>query len=250
MSGRMGEEAVGEVIEASTTEFVAESRELHAPPPFGSFVKVPWNGEENLQGLSAIQLQPSASEEDPFDSFRQSAGSFGSSYRDVVEGQEPDETHPGLAPAIYAVVHQATTGPADSGRRLRAYWKDEEQLNEEQPELSEWLLVTNFSAIVIGYSANGKVRQFVPPQPPKLHLPVNPCTADEIRLITRRMDFLRTLSNFTTAPSEEVVAACIREANAARGGDFEFLVAAGKELANLFKDDYDRLQAIMRRVML
>ena len=246
----MGEEAIGEVIEASTAEFAAESRELHAPPAFGSFVKVLWDGEENPQGLSAIQLQPGSSEEDPFDSFRRGAGSFVVSYQDIIEGGEPDETHPGLSPAIYAVVHQATTGPADSGRRLRAYWKDEKQLSEEQPELSEWLLVTSFSAIVIGYSANGRVRQFVPPRPPKLHLPVHPCTPEEIRLITRRMDFLRTLSNFRTASSEEVVAACIREANAARGGDFEFLVAAGKELANLFKDDYDRLQAIMRRVAL
>jgi len=243
----MGEEAIGEVIEGSTTEFVAESRELHSPPPFGSFVKVPWSGEENFQHeLSPIKA--TSSEDDPFDSFRQSTGSFGSSYRSIVEGEEPDEILPGLSPAIYAVVHQATTAPADSGRRLRAYWKDEKQLSEEQPELSEWLLVTDFRAIIIGYSANGKIRQFLPPQPPKIHSFAYPCMPEEIRLITRRMDFLRTLSNFRNAPSEEVVAACIREANAARGGDFEFLVAAGKELANLLKDDYDRLQAIMRRV--
>jgi hypothetical protein len=30
----------------------------------------------------------------------------------------------------------------------------------------------------------------------------------------------------------------------------DFLVAAGKELANLMRDDYDRLQAIMRRAAL
>ncbi|MCL4459615.1 MAG: hypothetical protein M1136_02165 [Chloroflexi bacterium] len=33
-------ERIGEVIEASTTEFVAQSYELHQPPPFGSFVRV------------------------------------------------------------------------------------------------------------------------------------------------------------------------------------------------------------------
>jgi len=32
---------IGEVVESSTAEFVAESRVLHCAPPFGSFVKVP-----------------------------------------------------------------------------------------------------------------------------------------------------------------------------------------------------------------
>jgi hypothetical protein len=232
-------EIIGEVTESSTMEFVSESRELHSPPPFGSFVKVSWNGQ------APPEVSVPSDDEDPFmDSFRRVEGSFGPAYRSAVEG----EPVPGLSPAIYAVVHQATTSPVDSGRRPRAYWKDEDQLNEEQPELSEWMLVTDFHAIIIGYSANGLIYQFLPPQPPKIHTFVHQCTPDEIRAITSKMDFLRTLANSRSAPSEEVVAACIREANAARGGDFEFLVEAGKELASLLKDDYDRLQAIMRRV--
>lgn len=239
---------IGEVIEASTTEFAAESRQLHSPSPFGSFVKVLWHGEENLPQAPVIGSESAADEGDPFmDSFRQKEGSFGPEYRSALDG-ESAEPVPDLSPAIYAVVHQATTTSVDTGRRLRAYWKDEEQLKQEQPELSEWLLVTNFRAIIVGYSANGLIRQFLPPQPPNLLTPVHPCTPDEIHLITRRLDFLRTLTNFQNAPTEEVVAACIREASNARGGNPEFLVAAGKELANLLRDDYDRLQAIMRRV--
>lgn len=241
-------EIIGEVIEASTTEIVAESKELHSPPPFGSFVKVTWSGEHGGAEPGASSDAPEGGEDDPFaDTLREKAGGFSPEYRRIVEG-EPAEVSAGLPPAIYAVVHQATTNPVDPGRRVRAFWKDEQQLNEEQPELSEWLLVTDFRAVTIGYSANGWVRQFLPPQPPKIHSFVNPCTPEEIRLITSQMDFLRTLANFRNTPTEEVVAACIREANNARGGDFEFLVAAGKELANLLRDDYDRLQAIMRRI--
>lgn len=195
---------IGEIIEASTTEFVAESRELHSPPPFGSFVKVAWNGPQS---------------DDPFE----------------------------LQSAIYAVVHNASTAPVDTGRRLRAFWKDEQELKEEQPELDEWMLVTNFRAVIIGYCANGQVCQILPPKPPKLLTRVYPCEPGEIKRVTEQKHFLRTLLLFPSAPTEEVVAAAIRTAWKICNQD-SFLVDAGKELANLLKDDYDRLQAIMRRI--
>ena len=56
------------------------------------------------------------------------------------------------------------------------------------------------------------------------------------------------MATFRNAPTEEVVAACIRQAAGCYEPKEPFLVAAGKELASLLKDDYDRLQAIMRRV--
>jgi hypothetical protein len=233
-------EMIGEVIESSTQEFVAESKELHSPPPFGSFVRV---------GVSGADASlPLAQDEDPFDSFRSAAGSFNSGYHSTVSGEASEGDQPNAGPATYAIVYQATTTPVDTGRKLRAYWKDEEQLREEQPELSEWLLVTNFRAVIIGHCTNGMMCQFLPPQPPKLLTRVHICRPDEIRRLTSRMDFLRTLTNFRNAPTEEVIAACIREAYIAHDQNFDFLVAAGKELAGLLKDDYDRLQAIMRRV--
>ncbi|MHB0912017.1 MAG: hypothetical protein ACYC2Y_01050 [Armatimonadota bacterium] len=207
-------DVIGEIIEASTTEFAAESRELHSPPAFGSFVRVDLPGDA-----------PTPPEEDPFEARRAAA---------IGRGE-----------AIYAVVHHAATSPVDTSRRPRAYWKDEEQLAAEQPELAEWLLVTEFRAIIIGYSASGSIMQFLPPRPPRIHCQVHPCSADEVRRITERMDFLRTLSGAKSA--DEVIAACIREGHRAHGG-MEFLVAAGKELASIMKDDYDRLQSIMRRV--
>jgi hypothetical protein len=245
---------IGEIVEASTTEFLAEAKELHSPPSFGSFVKVPLSTEEipNYSNILALTDTVTESEdpfEDPADKFRQMAGSFGSEYHSLISGQSSIDASTGLAPAIYSVVYQASTGPSDPTKRERAYWKDEHRLREEQPEISEWLLVTNFKAIVIGFSLSGRIRQFLPPKPPRLHSFVYPCTNEEIVQITRRMDFLRTLVNSHIPSLEEVLAACIREACVAHGSDPQFLVIAGKELANLFKNDYDRLQAIIRRVM-
>ena len=236
------QEYIGEIIEASTSEFVAESCKLHSPPRFGSFVKTPFTHESGDEAPGTITTD----EDDPF-SFKSDGGSFSAEYEAAMSGK-PIERVSGLRPAIYGVVHSASTVSTESGRRPRAYWKDEEQLTREQPELGGWLLLTDFRAIIVGYGHNGSIRQYLPPQPPKMHTFVYPCTSEEIRLLTSRMDFLRTLADFHNAPADEVVAACVREAAAAYEDDIEFLVRTGKELANLLKDDYDRLRAIMRRV--
>lgn len=245
---------IGEIIEASTTEFLAEARELYSPPSLGSFVKVPWSGEESwLQDLPWGANPTNTELDDPFrdpeDRFRQMEGSFGPTYHTFMSDETVQQYSEDLQPAVYGVVYYASTGSSDSSKRLRAYWKDEQRLREEQPEISEWLLVTEFRAIVIGFSVAGRIRQFLPPKPPRLHAFVYPCTTGEIELITRCTDFLRTLANFHMVSSEEVIAACVREAYFAQSHNADFLVTAGKELAKIFRNDYDRFQAIIRRMV-
>lgn len=157
--------------------------------------------------------------------------------------------HATLSPAIFAVVYSASTTSTETGKQARAYWKGEDELAREQPQLAEWLLMTKFQAAIIGYADGNSIRQYLPPVPPKIHTQVFECSSEEIACLTDRMDFLRTLVSFHNAPSDEVVAACIRESSAARRGDSEFLIAAGKELANLLRDDYERLHAIVRRIV-
>lgn len=241
-------DVIGEVIEGSTTDFLAESRILHSPPPFGSFVKVQYAGVPIPIPAPAPVAQNLPVDDDPFESFRSAAGSFGKDYRTMVQNA-PDITHSETSiPAIYGIVFQAATVPVDPSKKLRAFWKTEEELENDHPEISEWMLVTRFQVIIVAHSLDGYIHQFLPPLPPKVLNCVSPCSDSEILQLTSRMDFLRTLSNSRNAPTDEVIAACIREADRARGGDFDFLVAAGKELAAILKDDYDRLQSIMRRV--
>jgi hypothetical protein len=54
-------EKIGEVVEATTAEFTAQSYELHQAPPFGSLVKA-WEGEMAIYGVvchsSTASIEP------------------------------------------------------------------------------------------------------------------------------------------------------------------------------------------------
>lgn len=184
---------VGEVIESSTMDFIAESRVLHGAPPFGAYVKV--------------------------DSY----------------------------PMIYAITYNVSTQSIEPNRRPTAYGKTEEELRLEQPQIFE-LLRTEFHSLIIGYRDEFGVYQCLPPHPPKIHSFVHFCSAAEIAEFTSNSHFLRPIFTQARVPSDELTIAAIRNAYRARGENGEYLVRAGKEVARLLKDDYDRLHSILERI--
>ena len=197
---------LGEIIEASSTTFTARCRELNAPPAFGSFVRV---GE-------GIELP-----DDPFEK-------------------------PGFADgAIYAVVTHAQTAGIDSNRKAVAYGKNMEELRREQPQIFE-LLATDFSCLTLGHSDKGVIRNWLPPYPPVIHSRVFSCTSEEICGLTDKLDYMRTiLNNPGLVTSEELLAAVLRLTVQSHAKDPEYVVRAGKQLAMLLWDDYDRLHTIL-----
>jgi hypothetical protein len=148
---------------------------------------------------------------------------------------------------ILAVVYEISSGSIDSVHRPTAMNLSRVELRNQQPQIFD-LLKTDFSAIVIGYLQNDKIYQFIPPHPPQIHDFVYSCNSREVQQITQKMEFLRTLLNFGTGLSEELVAASIRFAYLSRGRDRDFLIEVGRELSNLLKDNFDKLSAILRRI--
>ena len=125
------------------------------------------------------------------------------------------------------------------------------EIYQEHPDLAE-VLQTEFSAITVGFVENDRVYQYLPPQPPPVHYSVYECAGEELARFTKEFDFFRTLLFAYQMPSDEMLAAAIRAASRARaglpGGERAYLVQAGREVASLLKDDYDRLTAILRRI--
>jgi hypothetical protein len=208
---------IAEVIETATTEFLAQCLEpedlnFAIMPPFGSWVK-------------AI---------------------------DEESGNQ-----------IYAIVYHATTSPIDSVHRARALGLSLQDLREQQPQIFA-MLKTEFRAAIVGFQppsqrngssrpsqdSSGTIYQHLPPRPPQIHQAVYYCEPEEVLRFSDQLDFLRTLLQVSNAPVDGLTAAAIREIYRLRQADRTWLVAAGRSLSLLLKDDYDRLRIILSQIHL
>jgi hypothetical protein len=150
-------------------------------------------------------------------------------------------------PVIYGLVYNVSTHSMEPNRRATAYGTTEYELRMEQPQIFE-LLKTEFEAATIGYLAEEGIRQVLPPQPPRIHSFVYPCTEAEVKALTGNGDFLRSLLSSPGIPADDLIIAAVRNAWRTRSYDMPYLVSLGKDLCRLVKDDYDRLSLLMRRI--
>jgi len=151
---------------------------------------------------------------------------------------------------MFGVVYNAATSSIDPGRRPIARGKDE--LNEDEiyrssPQLLK-LLRSEFNVLVVGYSRNEKVYQYLPPLPARIHSFVHVCSEEEVKQFSRSFDFLNILLTARMdIPPAELISACLRQMGQVYGAErHSFLVSAGKELAALLCDDYTQLKAILK----
>lgn len=157
--------------------------------------------------------------------------------------------------AVYGLTYDIRTGSKEPGGRAlvrgRTYTGRElfdAEIYQEHPDLAE-VLQTEFSALTVGFTEGRRVFQYLPPHPPPVHYSVYACSEPELQLFTESYDFFRTVLFASHIPNDELLAAVIRQAAQARGSQQrEYLVQAGREVASLLKDDYDRLTALLRRI--
>lgn len=156
------------------------------------------------------------------------------------------------APAgpIFGLVFDVQTGGLEAGAqavmRGRRGVRDE-AIFQENPDLRA-VLRTSFSALIVGFQEAGRIRQYLPPHPPRLHWSVYTCTTEQTAAFGEQLDYLQTVLGAADAPADELAAAQLRLARTARAAEVSFETRAGRELARLLKRDYDRLSAILRRL--
>jgi len=156
--------------------------------------------------------------------------------------------------AIYGLVYEIRTGSKEPGGRAvvrgRTYSGRElydEEIYAENPDLAE-VLQTEFAALTVGFLEGGQIYQYLPSQPPPVHYSVYACAPAELIAFSECSDCFRAALFAPQLPSDELLAAMIRAAARARPDGRDYLVRAGRELASLLKDDYDRLTALLRRI--
>ncbi|MEL4894727.1 HAS-barrel domain-containing protein [Crocosphaera sp. Alani8] len=205
---------IAEVIETSTTQFLAqclEPEDLSFPvmPPFGSWLKS--LDEESGNKIIAVVTYATTT---PIDSVHR-ARALGLSLTELREQQ----------PQIFAM--------------LKTEFK---------------ATIVGFESYQNAENGNGhnlgKVYQYLPPRPPQIHQAVYRCEVAEIINFSEQVEFLRILMQVRDAPVDALMAAAIRDIYLLRKGDKDWLVKVGRTLSILLRDDYDRLQYIFSQVTL
>jgi hypothetical protein len=112
------------------------------------------------------------------------------------------------------------------------------------------MVPVEISVVNIGYRADGQSYHNLPPRPPMSLDPVYLCDADTVREFTENADFFRLLLNTAQVPTEELLAAGIKHAAAARPfrDQRDFLIRCGRRLATLLSHDLPRLNHLLRLI--
>ena len=148
----------------------------------------------------------------------------------------------------YGVVAHVEHASIDPSRRAIPLGRSWDELEREQPQVLE-LLTTEFEAICVAFADEGQeVCAYLPPIPPRVHDFVEACDATEIVELTEDLSFVRTLGASGLPIVGELIAAAIRSAAEYRKDRHAFLVRAGREVADLFRQDYEQASAIIRRI--
>jgi len=106
------------------------------------------------------------------------------------------------------------------------------------------------SVLAVGCRAGDTIRHRLPAQPPVTLDWLYQCSDEEVRAFTARFDYFRLVLEAREVPVDELLAASLRDAAAARpeGERETFLVEAGRELARLLAGDPVRLEGLLRRL--
>jgi hypothetical protein len=106
------------------------------------------------------------------------------------------------------------------------------------------------TALAVAYRQDDIVYQRIPPRPPGALQPIISCSHEEIRLVLADFDFFHTVLNNALCPTDELLAASLREAARCQlpGQSPDYLLRAGRELARQLAADLPRLDSILRRM--
>jgi hypothetical protein len=199
---------IAEVIETSTTEFLAQCLDpdaltFPAMPEFGSWVSA--RDEDSGNRIYGVVYHATTS---PIDSVHR-ARALGLSLEDLRQQQ----------PQIFAM--------------LKTEFR---------------VAIVGFRAPDLAGDPTGAIFQHLPPRPPQVHQAVYRCGGDEVMAFTEQLDFLKTLLDMGNAPVDSLVAAVLRHCYQLRQLERQWLVNAGRSLSIFLKDDYDRLRMILGQI--
>ena len=148
---------------------------------------------------------------------------------------------------IIGVVFDVITGPQDSQHKPTALKMTREQLKLRQPHIFS-LLKTDLHVAVCAHKRGSSLLCRLPPYPPSVHDFVEPLSKAELAQMGDNLEFLSLLVRVSAVPQDELISSCLANIAAARSDEYDFLVGAGRQLAQLYREDYDALTAVLNKI--
>jgi hypothetical protein len=160
----------------------------------------------------------------------------------------------GLRPgsAIYGLIYDVSVEDDPFVRQFISADPPEEVVRDQRENRQVPIEV---SVLAVGTSQGlggdvARIYHCLPAQPPVTLDWLYQCTDEEVQAFTARFDYFRLVLDAREVPADELLAASLRAAAAARPEDERetFLVEAGRELARLLAGDPVRLEGLLRRL--
>jgi hypothetical protein len=160
----------------------------------------------------------------------------------------------GLRPgsAIYGLIYDVSVEDDPFVRQFISADPPEEVVRDQR-ENRQVPIEVSVLAVGTGQGLGGdgaRIHHCLPAQPPVTLDWLYQCTDEEVQAFTARFDYFRLVLDAREVPADELLAASLRAAAAARPEDERetFLVEAGRELARLLAGDPVRLEELLRRL--
>ncbi|HET7035411.1 MAG TPA: hypothetical protein VFI42_07000 [Thermomicrobiaceae bacterium] len=157
----------------------------------------------------------------------------------------------GSGDLVFAVVSFGVTAGVDATRRAVRRGSDEvrdEEIYRRHPELKQ-ILRTTFEAAPVAFKRDGRIVRIVPPLPPPLHYSVELASGADLCALTDDPQYLSQLTGYRgEVPVEQLIVAHLRAVYAQRTEDVDWLERAAREVARIYKQDYERLLPILEAI--
>jgi hypothetical protein len=160
----------------------------------------------------------------------------------------------GLRPgsAIYGLIYDVSVEDDPFVRQFISADPPEEVVRDQR-ENRQVPIEVSVLAVGTGQGLGGdgaRIHHCLPAQPPVTLDWLYQCTDEDVQAFTAHFDYFRLVLDAREVPADELLAASLRAAAAARPEDERemFLVEAGRELAQLLAGDPVRLEGLLRRL--
>ena len=161
----------------------------------------------------------------------------------------------GLRPgsAVYGLIYDVSVEDDLFVRQLISAGVRAEEVLLDNRENRQVPIEVSVLAVGTGHglgSDDARIYHCLPAQPPVTLDWLYQCTDEEVQAFTSCCDYFRLVLEAREVPADELLAASLRAAAAARPENARetFLVEAGRELARLLASDPVRLEGLLRRL--